>query len=56
MCCAKLLQSCPALCDFMDYSLPSSSIHGIPLSTHFLKMILREIKFAIYIDIIVMVI
>ena len=22
-------QSCPALCDTMDYSLPSSSVHGI---------------------------
>ena len=26
---AKLLQSRPTLCDFMDYSLPGSSIHGI---------------------------
>ena len=26
---AKLLQSCPAVCDHMDYSLPGSSIHGI---------------------------
>ena len=26
---AKLLQSCPTLCDLMDYSLPGSSIHGI---------------------------
>ena len=26
---AKLLQSCPALCDPMDYSLPSFSVHGI---------------------------
>ena len=25
----KLLQSCPALCDPMDYSPPSSSVHGI---------------------------
>ena len=23
------LQSCPALCDPMDYSLPGSSVHGI---------------------------
>ena len=26
---AKSLQSCPTLCDPMDYSLPGSSIHGI---------------------------
>ena len=26
---AELLQSCPTLCDPMDYSLPGSSIHGI---------------------------
>ena len=26
---AKLLQSCPTLCDPMDCSLPDSSIHGI---------------------------
>ena len=26
---AKLLQSCPTLRDPMNYSLPSSSIHGI---------------------------
>ena len=26
---AKSLQSCPALCDPMDYSLPGSSVHGI---------------------------
>ena len=26
---AKSLQSCPTLCDPMDYSLPSSSVHGI---------------------------
>ena len=25
----KVAQSCPALCDPMDYSLPGSSIHGI---------------------------
>ena len=24
---AKLLQSCPTLCDPMDYSLPGSSVH-----------------------------
>ena len=29
MCCAKLLQSCPTLCDPMDCSLSGSSIHGI---------------------------
>ena len=27
---AKLLQSCPTLCNPMDYSLPGSSVHGIP--------------------------
>ena len=27
--CAKLLQSCPSLCDSTDYSLPGSSVHGI---------------------------
>ena len=26
---AKLLQSCPTLCDPMDYSLPGFSVHGI---------------------------
>ena len=26
--CAKLLQSCPALCDPMDHSPPGSSVHG----------------------------
>ena len=26
--CAKSLQSCPALCDSMDYSPPGSSVHG----------------------------
>ena len=26
---AKLLQSCPTLCDPMDCSLPGSSIHGV---------------------------
>ena len=27
--CAELLQSCPTLCDFMDYSPLGSSVHGI---------------------------
>ena len=27
--CAKSLQSCPSLCDPMDYNMPSSSVHGI---------------------------
>ena len=27
--CAKLLQSCPTLCDPMDYSPPGSSVNGI---------------------------
>ena len=27
--CAKLLQSCPPLCDPMDCSPPGSSVHGI---------------------------
>ena len=31
--CAKLLQSCPSLCDHMDYSLPGSSVHKILQST-----------------------
>ena len=26
---SKLLQSCPTLCDPMDYSPPGSSVHGI---------------------------
>ena len=26
---AKLLQSCPTLCDPMDCNLPGSSVHGI---------------------------
>ena len=26
---AKSLQLCPTLCDPMDYSLPSSSVHGL---------------------------
>ena len=25
---AKLLQSCPTLCDPMDYNSPGSSVHG----------------------------
>ena len=28
-CSAKLLQSCPTLCDPMDCSPPGSSVHGI---------------------------
>ena len=28
--CAKLLQSCPTLCNSMDYSPPGSSVPGIP--------------------------
>ena len=27
---AKLLQSCPTLCDPMDYSPPGSSVYGLP--------------------------
>ena len=27
--CAKSLQSCPTLCDHMDYSHTGSSVHGI---------------------------
>ena len=27
--CAKSLQSCPTLCNPMDYSLPGSSVQGI---------------------------
>ena len=26
--CANSLQSCPSLCDAMDYTLPGSSVHG----------------------------
>ena len=26
---AKSLQSCPTLCNPMDYSLPGSSVHGV---------------------------
>ena len=29
MWCAELLQLCPTLCDFVDCSLPGSSVHGI---------------------------
>ena len=29
LCCAKLLQSCPTLCDPMDCSPPGSSVRGI---------------------------
>ena len=36
--CAKSLQSCPALCDPMDCSPPSSSVHGI-LQTRILEWI-----------------
>ena len=28
-CCVMSLQSCPTLCDLMDYSPPVSSVHGI---------------------------
>ena len=27
--CVKLLQSCPTICNPIDYSLPGSSVHGI---------------------------
>ena len=27
--CAQSFQSCPTLCDNMDYSLPGSCVHGI---------------------------
>ena len=30
---AKLLQSCPTLCDSMDSSLPGSFVHGISQAT-----------------------
>ena len=26
---SEVAQSCPTLCDHMDYSLPGSSIHGV---------------------------
>ena len=29
VCCAKLLQSCPTLCNPMDCSPPGSCVHGI---------------------------
>ena len=28
MCVCLVAQSCPSLCDAMDYSLPGSSVHG----------------------------
>jgi len=31
--CAKLLQSCPTLCDPLDCSLPGPSVHGILQAT-----------------------
>ena len=36
--CAKSLQSCPALCDPVDCSLPGSSVHGI-LQARILKWV-----------------
>ena len=36
--CAKLLQSCPTLCDTMDHSPPDSSVHGI-LQARILEML-----------------
>ena len=36
--CANLLQSCPTLCDPVDYSLPVSSVHGI-LQVRILKWV-----------------
>ena len=30
LCCAKLLQSCPTLCNPMDHSLPDSFVRAIP--------------------------
>ena len=38
--CAKSLQSCPTLCDPMDYSPPGFSVHGI-LQTRILKWVGR---------------
>ena len=35
---AKLLQSCPTLCNPIDYSLPGSSVHGI-LQARILKWV-----------------
>ena len=29
MLCVKIYQSCPTLCNFMDYSLPKSSVQGV---------------------------
>ena len=36
--CAKLLQSCPILCDPMDCSPPGSSVHGIPHAKHWSRL------------------
>ena len=36
--CAKSLQSCPTLCDAMDWSPPGSSVHGI-LQTRILEWV-----------------
>ena len=40
---AKSLQSCPTLCDPMDYNLPGSSVHGI-LQEEELKCLLMKVK------------
>ena len=29
LCCCLVAQLCPALCNFMDYSPPDSTVHGI---------------------------
>ena len=39
---AKLLQSCPTLCDSMDHSLPGSSVHGI-LQARILEWVVQGI-------------
>ena len=31
--CCSGVKSCPTLCNFMDYSLPGSSVHGILQAT-----------------------
>ena len=36
---AKLLQSCPTLCNPMDCSLPGSSVHGILLQARILECV-----------------
>ena len=43
VCCGKLLQSCPTLCDPMDSSLPGSSVHEILLARILVPFLLQGI-------------